>query len=236
MDLIKNLFMLQDCYNKISRYNSVLKDEERLNKLKDIKEKYENAKTDYENSINSLKILERELLSLESRLNLNIKELDRLENELYNESGSDLKLIENIESKIEAIKASNDEIVQNKEQDKIREKEIKITILKYRKSIRKLKDDFIREKNEFSQNINEAKKKLPAKIKERDELAAKIPSAILKNFEYLIKNKDNAVSELKDGICLGCRMMVSSMTIDEINKGKDIVYCDNCGRILYYDK
>lgn len=236
MDLIKNLFMLQDCYNKISKYNSVLKDEERLNMLKGIKEKYENTKMDYENNINSLKTLERELLSLESKLNLNSKELERLEHELYNDSGSDLKLIENIEGKIQAVKESNDEIDQKIEESKTHERELKISILKYRKHIQKLKDDFIKEKKEFSQSIDEAKKKLPAKLKERDELSGKIPSAILKNFEYLIKNKDNAVSELRDGICLGCRMMVSSMTIDELNKGKDIVYCDNCGRILYYDK
>ncbi|MDV3429515.1 MAG: C4-type zinc ribbon domain-containing protein [Bacillota bacterium] len=236
MDLIKNLFMLQDCYNKISKYNSVLKDEERLNMLKGIKEKYENAKVDYENNINSLKTLERELLSLESKQNLNSKEMERLEHELYTESGSDLKLIENIESKIEAIKESNDEISERVDQSKTPERELKISILKNRKYIQKLKDDFIKEKKEFSQSIDEAKKKLPAKLKERDELAGKIPSSILNNFEYLIKNKDNAVSELKDGICLGCRMMVSSMTIDELNKGKEIVYCDNCGRILYYNK
>jgi len=236
MDLIKNLFMLQDCYNKISKYNSVLKDEDRLNMLKDIKEKYEKAKMDYENNINSLKTLERELLSLESKQNLNSKELERLEHELYTESGSDLKLIENIEGKIEAIKESNDEINQRIDQSKTPERELKISILNNRKYIRKLKDDFIKEKKEFSNSIDEAKKKLPAKLKERDELAGKIPSSILNNFEYLIKNKDNAVSELKDGICLGCRMMVSSMTIDELNKGKEIVYCDNCGRILYYDK
>ena len=236
MNLIKNLFMLQDCYNKISKYNSVLKDEERLNMLKGIKEKYENAKVDYKNNINSLKALERELLSLESKLNLNNKELERLEHELYNESGSDLKQIESIEEKKEAIKESNDEINQNIDKSKTHVRELKISILKYRKYIQKLKDDFIKEKKEFSHSIDEAKKKLPAKLKERDQLSGKIPPAILKNFEYLIKNKDNAVSELRDGICLGCRMMVSSMTIDELNKGKDIVYCDNCGRILYYDK
>lgn len=236
MDLIKNLFMLQDCYNKISKYNSVLKDEERLNMLKGIKEKYENTKMDYENNINSLRASERELLSLESKLNLNSKELKRLEHELYNDSGSDLKLIENIEGKIQAVKELNDEINQKIEERKTHERELKISILKYRKLIQKLKDDFIKEKKEFSNSIDEAKKKLPAKLKERDELSGKIPLAILKNFEYLIKNKENAVSELRDGICLGCRMMVSSMTIDELNKGKDIVYCDNCGRILYYDK
>ena len=236
MDLIKNLFMLQDCYNKISKYNSVLKDEERLNKLKGIKEKYDNTKIDYENSINSLKKLEREFLSLESKLNLNSKEMERLEYELYNNSGSDLKLIENIESKKEAIKESNDEIDERIKESKTSDREIKVSILKCRKIIEKLREDFIKEKKEFSISIDEAKKKLPAKIKERDQLAGKIPPSILKNFEYLIKNKDNAVSELKDGICLGCRMMVSSMTIDEISKGKDIVYCDNCGRILYYDK
>lgn len=236
MDLIKNLFMLQDCYNKISKYSSVLKDEERLNKLKDIKEKYENTKTNYENSINSLKKLERELLSLESMMNLNSKELERLEHELYNDSGSDLKLIENIESKKMAVKESNEEIDVKIKEIKTQERELKISILKHRKYIGILKDDFIKEKKEFSHCIDEAKKKLPSKRKERDDLASKIPSAVLKNFEYLIKNKENAVSELKDGICLGCRMMVSSMTIDEISKGNDIVYCDNCGRILYYQK
>lgn len=235
MDIIKKLIKLQECYNQISNYNVVLKDEARLNRLKVVKEKFENHKKDYEGYIHSLKKLDLETIALENKLNLSIKELQKVEYDLYNESGSDLNLIENMQNKEESLKGINKTISEKVDTDKGRVKELKIKIIRSRKNIEGIKEDFLKEKNEFTSSVNEAKTKIPLLTKVKAGLEKEIPSAILDNFEYLINNKDNAVVELKDGICIGCRMMVSSMTIDNMNK-EDIVCCDNCGRILYISK
>ena len=34
--------------------------------------------------------------------------------------------------------------------------------------------------------------------------------------------------------CTGCHLVISGDTIDKVKKGKDIVTCPHCGRILYY--
>ena len=44
------------------------------------------------------------------------------------------------------------------------------------------------------------------------------------------------VARLNHEVCEGCKMKVSAITLDRIFKGEDIVYCDNCGRILVHDE
>ena len=75
---------------------------------------------------------------------------------------------------------------------------------------------------------------LQALSKERSELAAKIDEDSLGRFERLFKSKgDAAVVAIEHGVCTGCHMKVTTATAAQVKAGKEIVSCENCGRILY---
>ena len=40
---------------------------------------------------------------------------------------------------------------------------------------------------------------------------------------------------MRDGMCLGCHMKVSSAVDSDVKTGREITTCDNCHRILYWD-
>jgi predicted nucleic acid-binding Zn-ribbon protein len=70
--------------------------------------------------------------------------------------------------------------------------------------------------------------------KERAEIATKIDEDLLGRFERLFKSKGDAVVvPLEHEVCTGCHMKVTTQTAHRAKAGKEIVSCDNCGRILY---
>ena len=72
-------------------------------------------------------------------------------------------------------------------------------------------------------------------MKERAEIAGKIDEDLLGRFERLFKSKGDAVVvPLEHEVCTGCHMKVTTQTAHRAKAGKEIVSCDNCGRILYH--
>ena len=70
--------------------------------------------------------------------------------------------------------------------------------------------------------------------KERDTLASQIDGDLLHRFERLFNSKgDAAVVAIEHGVCTGCHMKVTTATAARVKTGKEIVSCENCGRILY---
>lgn len=70
--------------------------------------------------------------------------------------------------------------------------------------------------------------------KERSDLAGKIDEDLLNRFDRLFESKgDAAVVALEHEVCTGCHMKVTTATAVHVKAGKEIVSCEQCGRILY---
>lgn len=69
---------------------------------------------------------------------------------------------------------------------------------------------------------------------EREALAAQIDPDLLDQFERLFNSKgDAAIVAVEHGVCTGCHMKVTTATAARVKAGKEIVSCEQCGRILY---
>ena len=89
-----------------------------------------------------------------------------------------------------------------------------------------------------SVDLDEKSKALESQLQqltaEHAELAEKIDEDLLGRFERLFKSKgDAAVVAIEHGVCTGCHMKVTTATAAQVRAGKEIVSCENCGRILY---
>jgi predicted nucleic acid-binding Zn-ribbon protein len=70
--------------------------------------------------------------------------------------------------------------------------------------------------------------------KEREELAAKVDEDLRDLFNRLFASKgDAAVVALEHDVCTGCHMKVTTATSVRVKGGREIVSCEQCGRILY---
>jgi hypothetical protein len=65
-----------------------------------------------------------------------------------------------------------------------------------------------------------------------------IDDAVLQQYRYVKSQlkRPPVVAELSDGRCQGCHLKVSGEVESAARRGQDLVRCDSCGRILYFDR
>jgi len=69
---------------------------------------------------------------------------------------------------------------------------------------------------------------------DRNQLAGQIDEDLLSRFERLFASKgDAAVVALEHEVCTGCHMKITAQTAHRVKGGREIVSCEQCGRILY---
>jgi predicted nucleic acid-binding Zn-ribbon protein len=71
---------------------------------------------------------------------------------------------------------------------------------------------------------------------ERARLAAEVDEDLLDTFNRLFANKTEAVVPLEHDVCMGCHMKITTQTAVRVKGEREIVHCEQCGRILYADR
>jgi uncharacterized protein len=96
------------------------------------------------------------------------------------------------------------------------------------------KDSITRQMNDLGEKSKVLETRMHELSKERKELAEKIDEDLLNRFERLFASKgDSAVVAVEHGVCTGCHMKLTTATVKDTEAGKEIVSCEQCGRILY---
>lgn len=113
------------------------------------------------------------------------------------------------------------------------EKEIKSAIKKadeVQVELSKKKEAVFKEKEKAEEALKNVKR-------EKEVLLPKIPSDQLKLYEQISRKKDGIVlSPVTEEFCTMCHMRVRPQMVNEIIAENQIIICENCGRILYYQK
>jgi uncharacterized protein len=70
---------------------------------------------------------------------------------------------------------------------------------------------------------------------ESEQLAQGLDPDLLFRYTRLFATKGgNAVVPVEHEFCMGCHMKNTSAQVHRVRLGRDILYCEQCGRILYY--
>jgi len=96
------------------------------------------------------------------------------------------------------------------------------------------KESISRQMTDLEAKSKTLESRLEDLTRERAELAGKIDEDLLSRFERLFASKGDAVVvALEHEVCTGCHMKVTTATAARVKAGKEIVSCEQCGRILY---
>lgn len=213
----------------------VLKDGSYVNVLKKLKEEFEDEKINFRKK-------EKELISLDNKISeLNIElssvkdEQNKEDYKLYNNNVSNYHVLEAIQNSMEYRK----NIIKDLEYKKAVLLKSQEKLLKDKENSRiklaKLKNSFYSCKEDTDKKINKAKediKKVKINIQNLEKL---IPPKLLLDFNNIKKRMGTGAAKVQNNVCSGCKMYLSSVVLDDIKKSKKIVYCEHCGRILYYN-
>jgi len=89
----------------------------------------------------------------------------------------------------------------------------------------------------IEQEIQKFRADIDSAKKEREEFAKKISANVLSQYERIRENRNGQGLALVDGdSCTGCNMVLRPQLIMQATKCTEIVYCDNCSRILFNKK
>jgi predicted nucleic acid-binding Zn-ribbon protein len=80
------------------------------------------------------------------------------------------------------------------------------------------------------------KQELAAALAERQQLAAALSKPVLAAYERQRKRNANgiAIAEVVDGLCTACFLSLRPQHYQDVRRGDEVRYCENCKRIIFY--
>ena len=202
--------------------------DEKQKKIADVKASFENKKAEYVR-LNSLKKEKEALLATkEAAIAKHTSDLNTIKaNDMYKNCLLEIEKAKADKSVVE------DEILQLMEDI---DKEI-VNLKKYEEETKTKEAEINKEIADAKQTIDKAKGNIGAIQKERDEFAKTIDKNILSQYERIRESRNGQGIATIDGeSCSGCNMVLRPQLIVQATKCKELVYCDNCSRILFNKK
>ncbi len=92
-----------------------------------------------------------------------------------------------------------------------------------------------KEKEQARQRTAEDQKQLAEWRGKRDQLRVNINEDLLRQYERVSKFRGSGISEVRDHKCVACQVMLRAQTYNEVRSGQQIVICDSCQRVLYFN-
>lgn len=235
MSVFNMLIEIQDNQKVIKECNKILKNGSYIYLLKKIKHEFEKEKAEFGIKEDKLRRVRASIQDIVTETNNIKKYIDECEYRLYNEVIKDYRLVEKIQSEIKSKKCSIKEL-EDKSLELLEEEEkLQFEKENLRAKLSELRDNFNSYKETSNKKINKAKEDIKEAESNIEKLEKLIPEKLMKEYNKISELRGTGAAELKDGACSECRIKVSAITIDNVNKCKEIVFCDNCGRILYYN-
>lgn len=98
-----------------------------------------------------------------------------------------------------------------------------------------LRADYDAKKATLDERLGKAKKRLETLDKKRKKAGKVVPPPILGRYEFIRSRIAHPVIVPVDhGVCGGCNIMIPPQTYNDLQKGKQIIACPNCQRLIYW--
>lgn len=127
--------------------------------------------------------------------------------------------------------------IEDKELELMDESEkLKPQIAAAEKELTQQKAQIIRQMSDLESKIKAIEAELQQLEADRATLATQVDEEILERYERLFASKgDAAIVALEHEVCMGCHMKVTTQTAVRVRGRKEIVGCEQCGRLLYFE-
>ncbi len=195
--------------------------EAKLSQISDVKEEIEELEKDLKFKVDLLEETIDNLNKLELKQNSisTEKQLQAVTTEIDIARTNKSVLEEKIESLKEQIEQKNKGLRELED----RHEQLKKTLKDYQER--------------FSQRREEINSEIDKISKTKEELLPTIDAKILRKYEKINKwAKGTAIVPVKKEACYGCFMKLTPQVLTLLQDTDEIVYCPNCGRMLYLDE
>lgn len=160
-------------------------------------------------------------------------EIKNLKHKLYGGVVSNIKELSQMEKKLEIVEKER-EVLENQVIEKLEKvEELEKKNEMQRKILRQNEAKLVKKQEKANSKIKELKIQEQTMEDARDEILAQVTEKMLEQYKNLCRRPGNrGISRVKDGLCEGCRVFISSAQRGQLYNPKTMVYCENCGRLL----
>ncbi len=95
--------------------------------------------------------------------------------------------------------------------------------------------DVEKEKAEARVRTAEDEKLLAGLKEKRTELRSGVNDSALAHYDRVMRQRKSAIAEAREQKCMACFVMLRPQIWQEIRANEQIITCNSCGRILYFD-
>ena len=90
---------------------------------------------------------------------------------------------------------------------------------------------------EFDEQVKRQQQEMDAARAERERMMRDLPKATSALFNRIsARIRDGiALAEARNGACTACYMALRPQIMADVRRGNEVITCDNCNRILYYE-
>ena len=119
--------------------------------------------------------------------------------------------------------------------DEMEFKEEKVKLIE--ESMTELEDLLKTKKEDLEALVKERNESIKKLTAEKKKIEDQLPTKVVLIFNRVYKHKDKtAIVRVYHQECYGCHMKVPLQIEVDVRKKKEIVYCTNCSRILYWEE
>jgi uncharacterized protein len=129
------------------------------------------------------------------------------------------------------IRASEDKILELMVNAEAREKDMKAAEAELKAETEEIE----REKAEARKRTAEDEQQLAEWNRMRDSARAAVTGDLLRHYDRVAQHRGSGLSEVREQKCLACQVMLRPQTYNEVRGGTEVVFCESCQRILYFD-
>ena len=230
---LKLLWQLEEIDNELQRSREMMEslDDGSLLKAKvdALRDKLEIYKRELREMRREMEDKELEARGLEERRRT-------MESRMYGGYISNPKELESMEREVEMLRRNQDRLeervlelmfaIEDKNRDiKMLEEQVKEEDSAYQEVRRKYEEEYRR----LSERITSLERK-------REELLPQIDPTLLERYSEIRAREGGGVGKVVKGVCSGCGFSISPRLLTRLQESETIVYCENCGRILYLEE
>jgi predicted nucleic acid-binding Zn-ribbon protein len=140
-------------------------------------------------------------------------------------------LLHEIQFAEQEIRLNEDRILEVMVNAESRDKEVKAAEAEMKAETAEIE----KEKEEARQITAADQAKLAEWNARRDGLRHGVSDDLLRHYERVMKFRGSGLAEVRDHKCMGCQVMLRPQTYNEVRNGEQLIVCDSCQRILYFD-
>lgn len=97
-------------------------------------------------------------------------------------------------------------------------------------------EDLASGKEQLDKEIAQYNAELDDLKKQEDAVVPGLDQETVYKFERIIQRNSEGIVAVKNGVCMGCQMILPGQFANEVREGEKVLFCPYCSRILYYQE